>query len=99
MTVQAWVALKTVCQDPLTPRYGLKISKQTGLARGTIGGVRLVVKCCGTRAPGATAAGTTVRSGPFQGCPTRMGSRSLLGVERRGPVCPGARILVCLAHT
>ena len=44
MTVQAWVALKTVCQDPLTPRYGLKISKQTGLARGTIGGVRLVVK-------------------------------------------------------
>jgi hypothetical protein len=44
MTVQAWVVLRTLSQDPLTPRYGLEISKQTGLARGMIGGVPLVVK-------------------------------------------------------
>ena len=44
MTVQAWVVLKTLSQDPLTPRYGLEISKQTGLAPGTIGAVPLVLK-------------------------------------------------------
>ena len=44
MTVQAWVVLKTLSQDPLTPRYRLEIPKQTDLAPSTIGGVLLVVK-------------------------------------------------------
>jgi PadR family transcriptional regulator, regulatory protein PadR len=36
MTLHAWVVLKALSQDPLTPRYGLEISRQTGLASGTI---------------------------------------------------------------
>lgn len=44
MTVQAWVVLKALRQHPLTPRYGLEISRQTRLAPGTIGAIPLVVK-------------------------------------------------------
>jgi hypothetical protein len=44
MTVRAWVVLKTLRHNPLTPRYGLQISRQTGLAPGTTAGIPLVVE-------------------------------------------------------